>query len=216
MGSHVNGAHRPSRVGLLNLAEGDGARAVRFILDDLAEAGAFYELHSGVTSPVEFALGEADERDASVLGEAGGCDASVPGDASSCDAFVLGFYLHDADEFAPIGQAADSVYRNLPRGAMVYGLCCSESFAADPAPRALEQLEAACAESGLVWCGGMAVRCAGVLPRLQGKPRMGMARRKVSEATDELLLAIRCDLRAGTILSRPGLPWCLREAMRLA
>lgn len=205
MESHVNGARRPSRVGLLNLAEGDGAQAVQLVLDDLAEAGAFYELHSGVARPVEF-----------VSGEAGGCDAFEPCAANGCDAFVLGFYLDKAGESAFAGQEVVDTLRVLPQDAVVYGLCCSAPFAAPAALHGLGQLEAACVESGHAWCGGMVVRCAGSLPRLKNKPRMGMARRKVSEAADELLLAIRCGSRAGTVVSRPGLSWCLREAMRLA
>ena len=202
---YVNGARRPSRVGLLNLAEGGGARAVQLVLDDLAEAGAFYELHSGVARPVEF-----------VSGEAGGCDAFEPCAANGCDAFVLGFYLDKAGEFAFAGQEVVDTLRGLPQDAVIYGLCCSAPFAAPAALHGLGQLEAACVESGHAWCGGMVVRCAGALPRLKNKPRMGMARRKVSEAADELLLAIRCGSHAGTVVSRPGLLWCMREAMRLA
>ena len=205
MESHVNGARRPSRVGLLNLAEGDGAQAVQLVLDDLAEAGAFYELHSGVARPVEF-----------VSGEAGGCDAFEPCAANGCDAFVLGFYLDKAGESAFAGQEVVDTLRVLPQDAVVYGLCCSAPFAAPAAFHGLGQVEAACVESDHTWCGGMVVRCAGALPRLKNKPRMGMARRKVSEAADELLLAIRCGSRAGTVVSRPGLLWCMREAMRLA
>ena len=205
MESHVNGVHRPSRVGLLNLAGGDEARAVQLVLDDLAGAGAFYELHSGVARPVEFALGET-----------GDCDASEPREANGCDAFVLGFYLDDAGEFAFAGQEVVDALRGLPQDAVIYGLCCSAPFAAPAALHGLGQLEAACVESGHAWCGGMVVRCAGALPRLKNKPRMGMARRKVSEAADELLLAIRCGSHAGTVVSRPGLLWCMREAMRLA
>ena len=205
MESHANGVHRPSRVGLLNLTGGDDARAVRFVLDDLAEAGAFYELHSGVARPVEF-----------VSGEAGGCDAFGPCAANGCDAFVLGFYLDKAGESAFAGQEVVDTLRGLPQDAVIYGLCCSAPFAAPAALHGLGQLEAACVESGHAWCGGMVVRCAGALPRLKNKPRMGMARRKVSEAADELLLAIRCGSHAGTVVSRPGLLWCMREAMRLA
>ena len=151
-----------------------------------------------------------------VSGEAGGCDASELGETNGCDAFVLGFYLDDAGEFAFAGQEVVDALRGLPQDAVVYGLCCSAPFVASAALRGLEQVETACVEHGHVWCGGMAVRCAGVLPRLKNKPRMGMARRKVSEAADELLLAIRCGSRAGTVVSRPGLLWCMREAMRLA
>lgn len=116
------------------------------------------------------------------------------------DTYVLGFY------------AEDEVVATLPQlelGTQVYVVVCCESCDADEAWGAVSSLENQCSEAGLLWCGGMVVPGAANLPRVWGKPRMGWARRRVSEVTDELLLAIRCGEPAGVIVVRPRLTWRL-------
>ncbi len=231
--------HRPARVGLVNLASGRGRGVVRLLLDDLAEAGAVYERLSGVADPVEFgaagpASGAADPADVYVLGfyAEGGAVASEDEAADDCagdagQAPVAASENDHAEELAAksardiepasgeglAGVPGDGLARTLFRlepGTQVYVVVCCDSCDADEAWDAVSGLEKQCSEAGLLWCGGMVVPGAANLPRVWGKPRMGWARRRVSEVTDELLLAIRCGEPAGTIVVRPRLSWRLR------
>ncbi len=223
---------RPSRVGLVNLASGYGRGAVQLLLDDLSEAGGVYERLSGVAEPVEFgASGPADAyvlgfyaEDGATAGEGGVVDdrahgvGRAPAAASGDDAaeeFVPGSArgVEPASDEGLADEPGDGLATMLSRlepGAQVYAVVCCESRRAAEARFAFLELEEQCAEAGLLWCGGMAVPGAANLPRVWGKSRMGRARRRVSEATDELLLAIRCGEPAGTIVVRPRLSWHLR------
>ena len=120
-------ARRPKRVGLA-CAEGD---PVGLVLDDMAEAGAVYEMLSKVEDPIEFV-------------RLRGLD-----DAATCDALVL------ADGLEP------------PAGLPAYRVSASDPDADLYVPRPR------------------------LLPRLMKKPRLGHARRPLSEAVDALLLRIR-------------------------
>ena len=72
------------------------------------------------------------------------------------------------------------------------------------ATHALAALEERCGERGLVWCGGLAVGDAGLLPNMARRPRMGWARRRVSEALDRLVLALLAGEDAGEQYVRPS------------
>ncbi len=224
--------HRPARVGLVNLASGRGRGVVRLLLDDLAEAGAVYERLSGVAEPVEF--GAEEPADAYVLGFYAEDEVAVSEDGAAGDcagdmgqAPVAASENGRAEELAaesardieptsgegPVGVPGDSLASTLSRlepGTQVYAIVCCDSCDADEAWDAVSSLEKQCSEAGLLWCGGMVVPGAENLPRVWGKPRMGRTRRRVSEVTDELLLAIRCGEPAGTIIVRPRLSWRLR------
>ncbi len=202
MRNDASAMRRPSRVGLLSLAEGPGEAAVRFVLDDLAEAGAFYERHSGVLEPIEFVRLGPEHL------SAGSAAGPVP-----CDAFVLGFYLEQDAADEGWEQALAASLGALPLGSAVYGVCCCAARGAPSCVAGLGALERLCDEAGLLYRGGMAVASAANLDRLHGRARMGRARRKVSEAADELLLAIRCGAHAGAIAARPGLFWRLHMAL---
>ncbi len=202
MRNDASTARRPSRVGLLSLAGGPGEAAVQFVLDDLAEAGAFYERHSGVVEPIEFVRLGPEHL------SAGSADGPV-----SCDAFVLGFYLEEDAADEGWAQALAISLRVLSRGSAVYGVCCCAARGVASCVAGLEALERLCDEAGLLYRGGMAVASAANLDRLRGRARMGRARRKVSEAADELLLAVRCGAHAGAIAARSGLFWRLHMAL---
>lgn len=224
--------HRPARVGLVNLAGGHGRGVVRLLLDDLAEAGTVYERLSGVAEPVEF--GKTESADTYVLGfyaedgvvasedeAADNCACGVgqasaaafendPVEEPAAESVPGGEPTSDEGPAGAFGDSLASVLSHLEPGAQVYAVVCCESCDADEAWDTVSGLEKQCLEAGLLWCGGMVVPGAANLPRVWGKPRMGRARRRVSEATDELLLAIRCGEPAGTIIVRPRLSWRLR------
>lgn len=66
-------------------------------------------------------------------------------------------------------------------------------------------LEEACSARGLAWHGGVVVGDADLLPRIARLPRMGLARRRVSEALDHLLVALLANGNAGEKYVRPSL-----------
>lgn len=66
-------------------------------------------------------------------------------------------------------------------------------------------LEEACSARGLAWHGGVVVGDADLLPRVARLPRMGLARRRVSEALDHLLVALLANGNAGEKYVRPSL-----------
>lgn len=90
-----------------------------------------------------------------------------------------------------------------PAGASVYALL---AVAGDPqvATHALAALEERCVERGLEWRGGLAVGDAELLPAMARRPRMGWARRRVSEALDQLLIALLANQPFGEKRVRPS------------
>ncbi|WP_455139612.1 hypothetical protein [Thermophilibacter sp.] len=79
----------------------------------------------------------------------------------------------------------------LPPGARVYAVCVTDGTDPAPALDALGELARRCAAAGLAWRGGLAVIDADVVARAVRCPRMGWRRRRVSEAIDRLVAAIR-------------------------
>lgn len=119
-------------------------------------------------------------------------------DVASCDTVLLAFKLDGTNprvEELPIGYA--------PAGARVYALLCTDG---DPgiAAQLLAELGERCEVRGLRWCGGLAVGDADLLPRIAGCPRMGWARRRVSEAVDALLIALLAGESTGERYVRPS------------
>lgn len=119
-------------------------------------------------------------------------------DVASCDTALLALKLDGTCprvEELPIGYA--------PAGARVYALLCTDG---DPgiAAQLLAELGERCEVRGLRWCGGLAVGDADLLPRIAGCPRMGWARRRVSEAVDALLIALLAGESAGERYVRPS------------
>ena len=186
LGSLSNMGHRPARVGALALGACDGAasEAVRLLLGDLAEAGAVYERLAGLATPVEFEM----------LGGAA--------EAGACEALVLGVCAGEELESALAG-----LLPNVAEGSQVYAVVACESREPEEALPALRTLEKWCSEQGLIWQGALVVADAARLPLVWGKPRMGRARRPVSETMDELLLAIRCGAEVGVGTAKPRVPF---------
>lgn len=119
-------------------------------------------------------------------------------DLADCDTVLLALELGAAApriEELPLSHAST--------GARVYALLCADD---DPgvATHALAALEERCGERGLAWRGGLVVGDAGLLPSMARRPRMGWARRRISEALDQLLIALLAAEPAGERYVRPS------------
>ena len=112
------------------------------------------------------------------------------------EATVLGLSA-DAADAVPAPPA-------LPPGARVYAVCVTG--APDPATAAvaLDDLARRCEAAGLRWMGGLAVADGPVVTHAARSPRMGWRRRRVSEAVDRLVAAIRSGTPAPAELVRPS------------
>lgn len=99
-------------------------------------------------------------------------------------------------------------------GARVYALVVTAS-PDDPslAAHALAELEELCELHGQSWMGALVVEDAEVVARFSHSPRMGWARRRISEALDQLICALLAGAPTGEKYVRPPLP--ARLAARL-
>lgn len=114
---------------------------------------------------------------------------SLEGDPA-IDAVVIMFAASDA-------RLTEDLLANLESKCLVYALASDDTDDAKDALRALDALKDACNERGLSWRGGLAVPCRAWYEAHMAKPRMGSARRSLSEATDDVVLALRCGNYAG-------------------
>lgn len=89
-------------------------------------------------------------------------------------------------------------------GTGVYAILAADGEP-DIAVSTFAALEEACSARGLAWLGGVVVGDADLLPRIARLPRMGLARRPVSETLDRLLVAILASGNAGEKYVRPSL-----------
>lgn len=166
----------PRRIALVDASN---CAATSALLEDAAEALPVYARLGGAQAP-ELVRAHAGR------------------DVASCDTALLALKLDGASprvEELPVSYA--------PTGARVYALLCTEG---DPgvATYLLAELDERCEERGLRWCGGLAVGDADLLPRIAGCPRMGWARRRVSEAVDVLLIALLAGESVGEKYVRPS------------
>lgn len=160
---------RPGRI-LIISADGAGADYA-FLVGELAQAGVVYEKVAQVEVPIEFV--------AVAAGELGGVDPQ-PGDAL--------LVLWDG------GEKLDFLARWGRGGAA--SLTCA--YVVCPGTAEAARFDASCRELGLSPSGALLVPNLGVAGRLTASPRMGFARRPVSEAADWLLYAARMGEVAGT------------------
>ncbi len=114
---------------------------------------------------------------------------SLEGDPA-IDAVVVAFAANDA-------QSVVNLLASLKSTCLVYALAFEDSAGARNALKALDLLRDACGEQGLSWRGGVAVPCRAWYEARMSKPRMGGTRRSLSEATDDIVLALRCGNYAG-------------------
>lgn len=106
------------------------------------------------------------------------------------DAVVIIFAASDA-------RLAEDLLANLESKRLVYAIASDDTEDAKDALRAFDALKDACNEQGLSWRGGLAVPCRVWYEAHMAKPRMGSARRPLSETTDDVVLALRCGNYAG-------------------
>ena len=186
----------PRRVALVNASPRGGRSATAHLLGDLAEALPVYARMAGVDAPE---LVRATVRD---VGALAGCDAVVLGYPLYVDALPSGMVdllVRARDELAP--------------GARVYALANMGFYEAEQIAPSFSVIEGFCTAAGLCWSGGVAVGAGGMVLPVAKTPRMGMMRRGVSEAIDQLIMALLAGANAGAIEVRPPVP---RFAYRLA
>lgn len=164
------------RVALVDASHGVATKA---LLADAAEALPVYARLAG-TEPPELVRADAGA------------------DVARCDTVLLALALGPA---APRVEELPLSY--APAGARAYALLAVSGDPQVAAP-ALAALEERCEERDLAWRGGLAVGDADLLPRIARCPRMGWARRRVSEALDRLLIALLANQPAGEKYVRPS------------
>lgn len=152
----------------------------------LVTVGETHALPSLIANDFEDALGAYSEiggtRPPTVL-------HSLEGEPA-VDAVVIIFSASDA-------QLAEDLLASLESTCLVYALASNDAEDAENALKALDALKDACNKQGLSWRGGLAVPCRAWYEAHMAKPRMGCARRPLSEATDDIVLALRCGNYAG-------------------
>ena len=160
----------------------------------LVTVGETHALSSLMTSDFEGALGAYSEiggtRPPAVL-------RSLEGNPA-IDAVVIIFAACDA-------RLAEDLLANLESKCLIYALASDDTEDAKDAIRALDALKDACSKHGLSWRGGLAVPCRAWYEAHMAKPRMGSARRSLSEATDDIVLALRCGNYAGVSIVKAPL-----------
>lgn len=201
-------ASRPPRsVALVNAAGcigagDDSCDSISFLLDDFEEAYCAYAhemaqmfgVSDDVTTPrfMHMALPVDDTFVA----------------YAECDSVVIGYALEAGEDTTE--SINDAVRLLSPtdasRDLRVYAIVVNHSYDAENALGSLDALRASCSEAGLRFSGGILIGGGALLPRLSNKPRMGSARRRVSEAIDELIETVREGRDAGIIKVRPPIP----------
>lgn len=175
--------------------DGMAARACRLILDDLTRACRVYSAHDAAgdqAAPVmeRFELNAAMDAGNERLR---GADTWVIGtDATGAD--VGGTC---AERLAGLLRTAGSMQ------ARVYAVAVCSGDDPQAAVHALDALMARAQAAGARPCGGLAVPRAHEVATAFPTARMGRRRRQLSEATDRLILALRCGQDAGTLTVRP-------------
>lgn len=114
----------------------------------------------------------------------------------------------DADAVVIATSARRPSFVELPGlspSKLVYALIACDGAKTGEARLAMERMRGLLEQSGAMLVGCALIPLAGQLERHMKDPRMGHARRNVSEATDELVLALRCAATPGVIEVRP--PW---------
>lgn len=157
---------------------GGQREGIAAVLDDLADALRAYDRLARLR------LGDASAKPLVVTRAGTEAEQDRAGEA---DALVLGTNGADTPEEALGTLVADGT---IGQGRPVYLVFVGE----DKSAASARALEAACEGTGLAWAGGLVVPGWALVPGLLRHPRMGILRRPLSEATDDLVAAIRSGL----------------------
>lgn len=223
--------HPPATVGLVNLGELAGAEdgadsaSIAFLLRDFEEAYRAYAhemaqmfgVADDVTTPRFVHVALDDDNGSEMLSGRGfaeaahaACGSSDAGAAPpACDSVVVGYALGSEEDSAAV--PADDIAHLFSSGvvsadARVYVVAVDPAYDAESALAPFDALRALCNEAGLRFSGGVLIGGGALLLRMENMPRMGAARRRVSEATDELIEAVREGRDAGIIKVKPPMP----------
>lgn len=178
----------PRQIALIDASDSKETKTT-FVLDDFEEAFNVYARHDadpGMLAPeiFRFDMAGMDEHDKRKL--------------SHFDTLVIGCALG--------GRSIERLQGFLAQGTRLYAIAVSDDYKVGHVVLSLTSLKDTCSEQGLSWYGGLAVGADNLIPYMRGKPRMGMLRRRLSEATDKLILAVRCGTDAGTITVPAPIP----------
>ena len=178
--------------------DGMAARACRLILDDLARACRVYSAHDAAGDQAAPVVERFELNAAMAAG-----DERLRG-ADAADTWVIGTDAADADAGGTCAERLAGLLRTAgSRQARVYAVTVCAGDDPQAAVRALDALMARVQAAGARPCGGMAVPRAYEVAAAFPTARMGRRRRRLSEATDRLILALRCGQDAGTLTVRP-------------
>lgn len=195
-GDAVRGA-MPRRLVLLCASPRGEDGAPWALLSDLADATAAYARLGGATPP-EITLVA--------------CPPSGElSDASSLlavDSLVVGYSPHVAGLPSGLVAALGRLAGAPARGGRpdVYALGVHDLPDPGELLPSLAVLRGFCEETGLPWRGAVAVGGGDMVLPTAGSPRMGMLRRRVSEAVDQLALALLSGRPLGVVQARCALP----------
>ncbi len=195
----------PKRIALVNASPKGPRSATAHLLADLAEAFGAYAQLAGVTAPELVSVG---------------CPSAAPSVSekavqalAGCDAAVLGYPLYVDALPAGLVELLERAQGELAPGTRVYTLANLGFYEPEQILPSFAVVESFCRAAGVCWMGGVALGGGGMILPCAHMPRMGMMRRRVSEAVDELVGALLTGGELGTVLSKPPLP---RFAYKLA
>lgn len=193
----------PRRVALLCASPRGRTSTSHALLDDLADALAAYARVGDTTCPDVLRL---------TCTPSGGL---AGGDLEGADALVVAYPLYVDGPPSGLVALLERIARegSLPPGIAVYAVGNLGLYESCQLMPSLSQLRAFCGESGASWEGGVAVGGGGMVLATMGGPRMGSLRRRVSEAVDQLAIALLCGTPLGVVEARCPLP---RRAYMLA
>lgn len=189
----------PRRIALIDIDAGKKKTATSFILDDFEEAFSVYAHHDAdpEASIPELIRTPSDRTFSSDTRE-----------LHDIDTIVLGCSLNASDSSDRLRALLSnlSAAHVLTSDARAYMIASDTRYEPENAKSTFSSFENLWLQAGASWCGGLAAYASALIPATAHMARMGMARRRLSEATDRLILTVRCGTGAGTIVVPAPVP----------